>query len=390
MLIELHGAQFMNKGAELMLRTAIDRLESYGHRHFVVDPVIGTYAERSALGLKQIFPMRFWMGNRKFRPMLAVQKWWPRAPFRRIREHYGCVTIAEVDALVDMAGFAYTDQWGTRPIADFAALTAYYRKRGRPIILLPQAFGPFSRTGEHFQRIIDNATLVFARDKQSFEFAKDVTGASENLRLAPDITLFGTSTQCFVTPDGDLKQAYCCIVPNARMLDQGSKEWRSKYVGMLTRAARELLRAELSVKIVVHDTSGRDFEIANAIRGRVSTQGLKITQMRDPLSLRSLLGRSYFIIGSRFHALVAAFSQAVPSIGIGWAHKYDALYGDFGCNRFLVGASESEASFFEKLGILLDNEQNNHVRERISSKLDAMHRANVAMWDAVSAVLKVR
>ena len=49
---------------------------------------------------------------------------------------------------------------------------------GRPLILLPQTYGPFEhpRTRQIAQKLVSNATLAFARDPDSFKNLKALLG----------------------------------------------------------------------------------------------------------------------------------------------------------------------------------------------------------------------
>ena len=49
-----------------------------------------------------------------------------------------------------------------------------------------------------------------------------------------------------------------------------------------------------------------------------------------------MIGECDLMLGSRFHALIAALSSGVPSVAIGWAHKYPELLGVFGMERLVV------------------------------------------------------
>ena len=48
-----------------------------------------------------------------------------------------------VSALVDASGFAFGDQWGPGPSRQMGRLFGSYARAGKPVVLLPQAFGPF-------------------------------------------------------------------------------------------------------------------------------------------------------------------------------------------------------------------------------------------------------
>ena len=64
MIIEIHGAGFKNKGAELMLRATCDELQKrLPQSSLAIDPTYGDYELRARLGLHQILPPRTHTGT---------------------------------------------------------------------------------------------------------------------------------------------------------------------------------------------------------------------------------------------------------------------------------------------------------------------------------------
>jgi polysaccharide pyruvyl transferase WcaK-like protein len=100
-------------------------------------------------------------------------------------------TIDDIDALIDISGFAFSEQWGTKKTLDFLKLAQYYKRQGKPVILLPQAFGPFTNQliREKIRAIIDVSTLTFVRDDQSYQYLKDANVPASKLIKSPDITI---------------------------------------------------------------------------------------------------------------------------------------------------------------------------------------------------------
>ena len=183
MLIEIKGIGFPNKGAELMLAATIQKLRSSLND---VDFAMGAtkhYRSRASYGLYQI------MSSKKFGIEWAqLANLSPRPVGRR----FGLVTEKDIDVILDASGFAYGDQWGAQKAKDRLANDIVdWKEQGKKVILLPQAFGPFS--GPDFQAtmktIIENADHAFARDKTSFEYLSAVSPKSaETVSLAPDFT----------------------------------------------------------------------------------------------------------------------------------------------------------------------------------------------------------
>jgi len=139
MIIEIRKAGFVNKGAELMLHAALQKLRTrYPDATFVMAPT-PKKAEQPFRKLVQLgFYPKAWLWR------YGIQ-WGTLANFapRPLREMYGVVLDREVDVVVDAAGFAYSDQWGEDPCAELAQSTRRWKKNGTRVILLPQALGPF-------------------------------------------------------------------------------------------------------------------------------------------------------------------------------------------------------------------------------------------------------
>jgi len=299
---------------------------------------------------------------------------------------YGCVSLSSIQGLIDIAGFAYTDQWGSQPTKDFAELTQYYKSRKKPVILLPQAFGPFQKdeTRSAFKKVIANADLIFPRDRKSHEYVMELCPDTNKILRTPDITLFSQSIS-----DNEAKthSNYVCVVPNIRMLDQGKHQWGKKYETYLIQIIKEIIRRGILVRIIVHDASGDDLRIARSICEEVASQGVSIVDGIGPVALKEVIGESLLLIGSRYHSLVAAFSKKVPAIVLGWAHKYEMLFEDFGCEKLLILPETSIGAVLECVTALINEDVNLSYRHKIAKQLQKMHLVNQEMWERVIAVL---
>jgi polysaccharide pyruvyl transferase WcaK-like protein len=53
-------------------------------------------------------------------------------------------------------------------------------------------------------------------------------------------------------------------------------------------------------------------------------------------SIRELVGMSDALITSRFHGMIAGLCQCVPTMVIGWSHKYQETLADFGLEQYAI------------------------------------------------------
>lgn len=338
--IEIHGTGTGNRGAELMAMAIADRLRADlpGVR-LVVPPGFGDFESRARHGF-----WTTWEVPGRFRGRL--RRLALRAGAAADRELVGLVDPNEIDAVLDASGFAFSDYWGPTPAMSLATHMTLHTRAKKPLVLLPQAFGPFcdSDTAQAMRSLGARSSLVCARDPESFRFLVDLGIPKERLRLFPDFTV---GIRPRFSEEVNTPKDFVAVVPNIRMTDKTTQA--SKYLEFLSRTMSELRDRHLVPLLVIHDANEDQDLVQQLYEGPASVE--KILH-RDPRVLKGILGRAQFVIGSRYHALVGALSQGVPCIGLGWAHKYPNLFADFDCRELLVsGWSESHrlAALIEQL-----------------------------------------
>jgi colanic acid/amylovoran biosynthesis protein len=310
MAIDIRGVSPVNKGAQLMLTAISDRLGST--RVLSSNPWQGTYDRRSRLGLRQtIHHYRFrrasvFAGNAL--PAKAADK-------------FGLVRDRDITGVLDASGFAYSDSFSLDRHQREAFFGRRWAKAGVPKIMLPQAFGPFrdKEKARLAAEILDQAEVVFARDDVSLANLNELGIETEVIRSV-DFTIG------LHPPEMDPVKGtpFVAIVPNTKIVSSGRSK-ASDYTALLEQYAVAAERAGREALLVVHEDTDRS--IAEEIASR---RGLDIFEDEDPLILKAVLGQADAIVASRFHAVVGALAQGVPSVVLGWSHKYAQLLNDFG------------------------------------------------------------
>lgn len=382
MIVEVRGVNFRNKGAELMLHAVLQqaRPPEEDSIRFALHERGGTEAQRRSLGLDTIrwksasrVPLAAEVHNR-------LSGWMPEG-MRRARR---LVAPEEVDVVLDASGFAYGDPWGAWKSEATADYYARLRRRGTRIVLLPQQLGPFEdgEVRRHFERILAQVDLVFARDPISLENVRTLAPTAE-LRQSPDFTL---------TVEGRVPAYFesvarpACIVPNQQMIARGDADSARAYGGFLAIGARELAARRYATHLLIHDDSQGDVELAEAVR-RDTGMDLPILREPDPAVVKGILSRCEVTIGSRFHGLVSALSYGVPSLGTGWSHKYRMLFEDFGCPDCLVDPAWPEDRILERIGAVTEEASRARIREGLAKGRKRYLDATADMWERVNRVL---
>ncbi|HDZ55357.1 MAG TPA: polysaccharide pyruvyl transferase family protein [Pseudomonas xinjiangensis] len=380
MYVEVRKAGFVNKGAELMLRAVLQQLSrEFPDAKAVMEPSRESgpypYQGRAKLGLYQ----KAWLW-RKGIPFGDLAGLVPP----RIREQYGIVLDKEIDVVLDAAGFAYSDQWGAGLSEELARSASRWKKRGTKVILLPQAFGPFGdqRSRDAVKSFVDSADLIFAREPISYEYLTDVVGKVEHVKLSPDFTnLVQGIVPAYFNPE--LHQV--CLVPNYRMMDKTSDAVAKGYVPFLQRTAKILLERGAKPFLLIHEGEN-DLKLAQQVSESVG--GVPILREADPLAIKGILGACKGTVGSRFHGLVSALSQGVPSLATGWSHKYQMLFADYGFEKGVLDINLSDEELRSALDYVTDQQIMHDLSQRLQSKSDSLKAQSQAMWDEVFALMR--
>src|SRR5262245_59673667 len=138
LVIELRGVEFVNKGAELMLHSVIARLRGrYKNILFVMEATSRSPHEKHlANGIFTKAAFKKFRIN--FKPLLSLV---PSSILKR----YNLVKEQDIDVVIDASGFAFGNQWGAAKAGmRLADHIRKWKKQGKLVILLPQAFGPFT------------------------------------------------------------------------------------------------------------------------------------------------------------------------------------------------------------------------------------------------------
>lgn len=362
MKVDIRGVNTHNKGAHLML---IAVAKALGDVDLATSPNGSSFKDRASLGLEQTFIL-----NQAARASAHAGSLIPGG----VKRSFGVVSASDLDGVLDAAGFAYSDSFGIERSKREAKLARYLDRRGVPRVFLPQAFGPFNdgTKAEWSRRLLEPAKVVFARDRRSLAYLKDLS-PDISAQIAPDFTV-GLPVSSAPRPiEGD----YFAVVPNAKVVSHSDAD-ESLYVDQLVGAAQIASASGLEPVVVVHEFSDR------ALAGMVQSQtGARVFEHSDPLVLKRALSDARLVLASRFHAVVSSLSSETPVVAFGWSHKYEELMADFGVPEFFVSDLASVADRVRQAALGdLD-------RSALASRVDQIKKDSTDMWSVTRSALGV-
>ena len=380
MIIEVKGASFDNIGACLMLTAVIQRLEFMTPDAVIVLSARGAMSSerRARLGALRKIDLRARRLDLNGATGLIPSF------IRRHLQRWGVVLECDLDAIIDIAGFGYSDQWGSDyAIRHAAAEARRLATSGRHYIFMPQAFGPFrsKKTRDVIRRNLPFASLVAARDKVSYQHIADITDEFSNL------VTFGDFTNSIAVIDAKLEKPprpYMVIVPNANMMAMHNlnSAWRMTYRQLLSSAVTAAEEVGLAT-VLINFGGPMDQELIDELHTEFPETIL--AKVQSAAEAKTLMASAVVALSSRFHACICALSSGVPCMGTSWSHKYEALYQDYGVTDLLLTPSHRADELKDLLGVLVA--PTSEVRKEIASRALSLKAETETLWKTVETVL---
>jgi colanic acid/amylovoran biosynthesis protein len=378
--IEIKGVQFVNKGAELMLAAVVARIKEYWPSAEIVlegNP-LSPYKERALLGAYQKLSIRKNILDLNFLSYYLPQS------FRNYLKKWGVVTEADIDVVLDAAGFAYGDQWGALKITHLGGELKRYNKHGCKYVFLPQALGPFTRENDIkvLKETLPQAALICAREEDSFNNIKNIIGDANNLIQMPDFT---NAVKGIVPDYWENGETKVCFIPNCNMIGVKNKNesWKKNYIHIMQLLILQTQKLGLTPVLLNHEGDG-DRDICQTLNDFYDNK-LEVIEESDPLKVKGIIGASKAIVCSRFHGCVSALSQGVPNLGTSWSHKYEQLFNEYGVPELLINPNSSD----DELIALMDTLINHNVDCLAKIEINATKFKSITeeMWSKVVSVV---
>ncbi|MFD0794951.1 polysaccharide pyruvyl transferase family protein [Mucilaginibacter litoreus] len=383
MIVELRGVEFHNKGAELMLFAILEQVKKrFPDTIFVMEKTKNAPIHKQReVGIYTKFEIEK-IRNRG----IAIGKLMGLVP-KAIRRNKGYILESEIDVVLDGSGFAYGDYWGYKNAKyRLSSKIVKWRKEGKKVIVLPQAFGKFE--DKNIQRemkiIIENANLIFARDEYSLKYLRGVKVNDANTFLKPDFTNLITGVVP-ATFDADTMEV--AIIPNNKVVESGVFASRQEYIDFLNNLCKIIKEKGKKPFFLIHE-GVKDLRLAEAVNEQYNAD-VKILIEDNSLHVKGIIGKSQAVITSRFHGLVSALAQAVPCLCVGWSHKYEALMQDYNYADGLIGKKDFETDNLKnKINMILEDTSRNKIIENLKAMSAKQKELSKQMWNQVFEVLE--
>lgn len=393
MRILVTGAQFHNKGAQALLFSIMDvfrkRYKEVEIYYMPLDDV-------------RAYPSNVY----KFK--LVYGRWdahlYENAPIKRpyviaiaimrklLRKN--AVSISDVvklhkilptlDAIIDVSGFQLTSKFENKYNNQFLDYIDEASRYQKPIILMPQSFGPFDykldreKMLDRIKKTLPKASLIFAREKEGYDLLKNEIHLN-NVELSPDLVLQTDEPDVRNIYETPLKLQFrrlhtknnIGIIPNNETIKHGNEQY---ILHLYLIIINHLLEINKNVYIFRHSN---DLTICKKIYSlfKNNERVILIEDDMNCLEYLEFIKQFEFIIASRFHAIVHAYKAKIPAIVLGWAVKYKELANIFEQDYYVFNISENEDKIINNQIIDAIDTMNLNLykeSEKIRTKLDKL------------------
>jgi colanic acid/amylovoran biosynthesis protein len=261
--------------------------------------------------------------------------------------------FANHDILIDLSGISFTDD---RPISGLIINCLWLipaLATRIPFVKASQAMGPFRKIYVRVAALLflSRASAVIARGPISARYLQELMPDRKVYQL-PDVAFALKPApgdhvfKVLRTAGLEEHEEYCVVGPSYVLESAMSRrQILNRYADLLAQAADQLsAMSGLRILLVPHERSHMgsaydDLKVCEAVFQRMKLPQ-RVVLLKESLSaplLKGIIAGAQVAIGSRFHFMVAALSSGVPSLAIGWSHKYAEMMHMLGQEKFSIG-----------------------------------------------------
>jgi colanic acid/amylovoran biosynthesis protein len=315
---------------------------------------------------------------------------------KRIASSNPCLkALLETEFIGDIrGGDSFGDVYGLSRMISGAIPDLIVLLLGKPLILLPQTYGPYrSALARSIASIImKRASYILSRDREGVAVVAGLLSnhGDQKILFCPDVAFTMSSVSPAVP---DIRPALVQAAPrppligfniNGLLFNGGYTRsnmfgLRYDYKKFAHRLARQILRETSCDLLLVPHTfapaghvesdSAACQEVFDLLRNEFQTRVHLVSREDDQSEMKGIIGLCDFFIGSRMHACIAALSQGIPTVGIAYSQKFKGVFDSIGLGEMVLDARALEEETTVTYTLEFIRNQSDHriaVREKIA------------------------
>jgi polysaccharide pyruvyl transferase WcaK-like protein len=312
--------------------------------------------------------------------------------------------LDETQVFLDITGGdSFTDLYGPGVFEDVIAVKEFLLSTGKPLVLLPQTYGPFQadESKRLAASIIDRAAVIATRESTGVEDIRILCGEqvakrvvvcpdvsflmapipvpgfeSLGLRSGPDDILVGMNISGLLylgDREFGLRDSYVESVD--AMVDWALSDPRRKLVLIPHVYAARHQSADLkdhsdseAIRLVVRRHAQRD-----------GSRLICLDRTFNAAEAKYLVGQTDFMIGARMHSCIAGVSQGIPTATLAYSKKAMGLMSQLRVPETVIDLrTESRSGCVALLQTLFEQRQS--IADRLQAQLPGFKRQVAAFF----------
>lgn len=322
---------------------------------------------------------------------------------RTLRERSASIrALAESSVLLDQGGITFTDGREKFLLYNIASILPALNVK-TPVFKCAQAVGPFRNpiNRRASRTFLPKAHTIVTRGRITHEFAEELglTNLVAGADYAFSLELDGTEAAevgahvDLTFFEGDVV-GVCPSVVLQKKVDGRGGDYTGQLVSFIESVRAQGKRVLLiphSVRTGTEKTHNNDLPLCRDIHARLQPGDDLLFVDRELTSqqLRYLIGRCDLFVASRFHAMVSSLAMAVPTLVIGWSHKYREVLEMFELEEWAFGhdqlTPEHLAGRFADLAA-----RRAEVKAKLDEHLPEVKRRSLLQADLIADLVRSR
>lgn len=385
------GTIWGNRGAESMLTTTIGRIrKDFPETKFYVYSYLPV-KDRELIKDQNIIVLsgkpialvtRHFLGSIIVAFLKIFKVKTPKSKFFNIARALG-----ESDLLLDVGGITFSD--GREKYLPFNILSVWPAMiLGVPVVKLAQAVGPFRNI---LNRLCAKLFLlpckhIFARGEKTAAFLDELRYPKERMDTVADVA-FLYSPEFSLSHENDDRVAELLtkirtgrkkivVFTPSILVEMQSEKMGVDYAGKFFDLIKVMGTQDYHFVFIPNatregsdQTHNNDLLTLDHMRNSAQKGALPINTLEsiewvtydiNTSSIRAIISLADVLVTSRYHAMISGLCLAIPTVVIGWGHKYRETMDYFGLGKFSLDFGDSHLNLNEIVLEALKNRNTIH------------------------------
>ncbi len=308
--------------------------------------------------------------------------------------------LVRADVLLDQGGITFVDGREKFLIYNVASILPALMV-GTPVVKCAQALGPFKNPINRWAAkvFLPRMTAIVSRGAITHSYLetlnlKNVTAGADYAFLLEVTNAEATQAKKkFSTKmlNGKKVVGVSPSVVMQKKVDAKGGDYTNEivtFVDYLVSQGYGVMLVPHSVRSNTDKTHNNDLPLCTTIYDELkdTSSVLFLNQELGSQELRYWIGECDYFIASRFHAMVSSLAMGVPTLVIGWSHKYREVLDMFELSEWAFGQDKLSPKYlkdeFERLSANSDS-----IRRKLSKYLPEVKQKSLKQVTAIRSVI---